>query len=349
MAAVALFGKIRRAVGIAGIIGDALAGSGARFVGQAGPAIHRAAAIIVPDAAQAAQRRARRRRANGNALAGSIAIFSRGARAAIQPAAALIGNKAALLALRRTAFAGSRTPRSGFQHLAGSVERKRRGAIIVLTNSRIAGKSGGTTPAERRRFPRSGATNRPDQRIFPILAALHALAVKPGAIAPAAIIRRTANFIVADRVRRTSLAASTGSRRARINGAIAAKIFIADKLASSLIANKALTAWIHKLVKPATAPANSNGTTPTTEIYFPDAIAANRAGNVIFADLSGGNAFAHIHGAVAPAAGAGIATDSVAAIPRTALPIAGAGGQIALIGKNIVTEKYRRQKDRRQI
>jgi len=251
--------------------------------------------------------------------------LARSAGAAKEPAAALVGNDAALFSLRRTAFASSRTPGGGFQHLAGSIERKRRGAIIILTNSRIAGKSGGTAPAERRRFPRSGATNRPDQRIFPILAALHALAVKPG------------------------VAASTGSRRARINGAIAAKIFIADKLASPLIANKALTAWIHKLVKPATAPANSNGTTPTTEIYFPDAIAANRAGNVIFADLSGGNAFAHIHGAVAPAAGAGIATDSVAAIPRTALPIAGAGGQIALIGKNIVTEKYRRQKDRRQI
>jgi len=55
MAAVAFFGKIWRAVGIAGIVGNTLAGNVARFVGQTGTAIYRAAAIVIPDAAQFAQ------------------------------------------------------------------------------------------------------------------------------------------------------------------------------------------------------------------------------------------------------------------------------------------------------
>jgi len=155
------------------------------------------------------------------------------------------------------------------------------------------------------------------------------LAVKPGAIAPAAITRRTANFIVADCARRASLAGGTGPRRARINGTIAAKIFIADKLARSLIAGKSLAgrrARIQKLVKPATAPAGGGRTAPAAEIGFPNAGAADRAGSGIFANLAGVNAFARVYGTVAPAAGAGIATDSVTAISRTALPITGASG-----------------------
>ena len=55
MAAVALFGKIRRAIVAIGITGGALAGGSARFVGRAGTATHRAAAIVVPDTAQFAQ------------------------------------------------------------------------------------------------------------------------------------------------------------------------------------------------------------------------------------------------------------------------------------------------------
>jgi hypothetical protein len=51
MAVGALFGKIRRAIDIAGIIGDALTGNIARLAGQARTAIYRAAAIIVPDTA----------------------------------------------------------------------------------------------------------------------------------------------------------------------------------------------------------------------------------------------------------------------------------------------------------
>ena len=341
MAAVAFFGKIRRAVGIAGIIGNTLAGDSARFVGQTRTAIYRAAAIIVPDAAQPAQRRAGRRRANGNALAGGVAIFSRGACAAIQPAAALIGNKTALLALRRTAFAGSQTPGGGFQHLAGSIERKSRGTIIVLAGSRVAGKSGRTTPAGRHRFPCAGTANRPGERILPILAALHALPVEPDTVAPAAIARRTTNFIVAGRACRASFAGGAGSRRARINRAITTKILIADKLARSLIAGKPLTgrrARIQKLVKPATAPAGGSGTAPAAEIDFPNAVAADRAGSGVFPDLAGSNAFTHIYGAIAPAARAGVATDSVTAISRTALPITGARRQIALIGENIAAE-----------
>ena len=287
-----------------------------------------------------------------HALAGDVAGLARSAGTAKEPAAALIGNKAALFALRRTAFAGSRTPGGGFQHLARGVERKSRGAIIVLAGSRIAGKSGRTAPAGRHRFPCAGTANRPGERILPILAALHALPVEPDTVAPAAIARRTANFIVAGRACRASFAGGAGPRRARINRAITAKILIADKLARSLIAGKPLTgrrARLQKLVKPATAPAGGSGTAPAAEIDFPNAVAADRAGSGIFPDLAGSNAFADIYRAVAPAAGAGIATYSVTAISRTALPITGTRRQIALIGENTAAEKNQpRQKHRPQ-
>jgi len=51
MAVGALFGKIRRAIDIAGIIGDALTGNIARLAGQARTAVNRAAAIVAPDTA----------------------------------------------------------------------------------------------------------------------------------------------------------------------------------------------------------------------------------------------------------------------------------------------------------
>jgi len=109
-----------------------------------------------------------------------------------------------------------------------------------LAGSRIARKSGGTSPAGGGRFPRSGTANRPIQGIFPILAVIHTLAVKSDTIAPAAIAGRTTNFVVANRARRASLAGGASRRHPWINGAIAAKIFIADKLASPLIASKTL-------------------------------------------------------------------------------------------------------------
>jgi len=240
MAGVAFFGKIQRAIGTAGIIGNALAGGDAGFVGQARTAIYRTAAIVVPDTAQFTQRRTCCRHARRNTLAGGIASLSRSAGAAKKPAAALVGNDAALFSLRRTTLASSRTPGRGFQHLAESVERERRGAIIVLASSRIARKSAGTSPAGGGRLPRSGAANCPIQGIFPILSAGNALTVEPDAVAPAAIACRTANFVVTDRARRASFAGGTGSRCARINRAITAKIFIADKLARSLVASKTL-------------------------------------------------------------------------------------------------------------
>ena len=98
MAVIALFGKIRRAIGTTGIIGDALAGSSARFVGQAGTAIHRAAAIVVPNAAQFAQRRTCCRHARRNALAGSIAKLIGRTGTAIHRAAAIVVPNAAQFA-----------------------------------------------------------------------------------------------------------------------------------------------------------------------------------------------------------------------------------------------------------
>jgi len=110
-----------------------------------------------------------------------------------------------------------------------------------LAGSRIARKSGGTSPAGGGRFPRSGTANRPIQGIFPILAVIHTLAVKSDTIAPAAIAGRTTNFVVANRARRASLAGGASRRHPRINGAIAAKIFVAHQLASSLVASKTLS------------------------------------------------------------------------------------------------------------
>jgi hypothetical protein len=66
------------------------------------------------------------------------------------------------------------------------------------------------------------------------------LTVESDTVAPTAISRGTADFVVANRARRTSFAGGTGSRHARINRAITAKIFVADKLARSLVASKTL-------------------------------------------------------------------------------------------------------------